>query len=126
MCNGIATEFARLPNDLQREIYKTATYNPFKEARMVERWETGSAICEIRETPVTYNGDYYRIQTSWNTSTENNEVELYHIYIFRYTPNGILCLMTLLKDELKIFEWQLLSSIQDLVSAYKARKVKKT
>ena len=118
----IAGEFARLPNDLQRAIYKMATHNPFKPIKSVEREYTDTTMFEFRQTPTYENNIFYTIQATWDMRKPQPTIR--DMYVHRYTPCTIECIMSLGEHKTDIRVWQLEPYLLDLIAAYRARKIK--
>jgi hypothetical protein len=122
----ISSSFERLPTCLQREIYKLATYNPFRKTKLIERFTPMYGVCEIRETATFPDGTYYKIQAFWKTDINGNNATLNHIYVHRYNACTIECVMTYNTNkgkgrELEIREPMLSKYIHDLVDVYRSR-----
>lgn len=120
----IACHFARLPNDLQREIYKMATHNPLKPIQSVEREYSAKLIFEFRQTPMDpITKTSYTIQTTWDI--RESEPTIRYMYVHRYTPHKVECVMSLNEDikRVEIREWQLAPYLHDLIATFRARKM---
>lgn len=116
----LAVLFAQLPNDLQRVIYKMATHNPFKPIGKIQLERNTSIVYEYRETP-SQKGCNYTIQATWDVRKGG----LRYLYVHQFTPTSVLCILSLNEDinRMNIQDRQLAPYLNDLVEAYRARKM---
>ena len=127
----IADEFCRLPKDLQRHIYSLALHNPFRKTTLVKKWIGRWSISEVRETPFTSNGSYFRICAIWvlerhklilgsiqieRGSIDNNTLEV--VMKFDY------CLCC--GEKYPISDESIVDYIPELIATYRGRELKLT
>ena len=114
----ISKEFQRLPTSLQRHIYKLATYNPFRETELIERWMAPYAIVEVRATRD------YKIQASWETDKDGNNAILHHIYVHRFTDDSEYLEPIMIyrpKTKVEILDKSQSEYLYDLIAIYRNR-----